>query len=186
MKLLSERRLIESHSGGGTFISKPGAKDLIDMLGRIMAMDDIGYCAVFEMRSLLEPYSCRLAAEADLGEEAFEAMESCVRLIEESGSDDQKRASADLQLHTLIAECSGNPLLANFVHSMEGLLVPLVRDTKLSPEQLRRVAGEHRELIDVIRSKDGDAAEMLMRGHIAKSTKNYLEGLPCPAKDGNK
>ena len=183
LKLLSERRLVQSHSGGGTFISKPGAKDLIDMLSRIMAMDNISYCAVFEMRSLLEPYACRLAAEADLGADAFVAMEACVKLIEESGIDNQKRASADLQLHTLIAECSGNPLLANFVHSMEGLLVPLVRDTKLSPEQLRWVAGEHRELVDVIRSKDGDAAEMLMRKHIAQSTKNYLESFPCPSTD---
>ena len=127
MKLLKERQLIESRTGGGTFINKPGTQNLIDVIHRMIQMDHIDYVHVFDMRLLLEPHACRLAAERELNEDKLAALRDTIEQMIKSEHNTDERIYYDLQFHTLIAQYSSNPILAVFVQSMTGLLTPIIR-----------------------------------------------------------
>ncbi len=111
LKLLKERQLIESHTGGGTYTCKPGTQNLIDVIKRMIQMDCIDYTHVFNMRLLLEPYACRLAAQHRLSEEQLGALEETIVKMIENQHNTEERIYYDLQFHTLIAQYSENPIL---------------------------------------------------------------------------
>ena len=62
LKLLKERGLIDSRMGGGSYITKPESSDLVNVVNRIILMDNIDYEQVFQMRGILESAACSLAA----------------------------------------------------------------------------------------------------------------------------
>lgn len=181
MKLLKERQLIESRTGGGTYINKPGTQNLIDVIHRMIRMDRLDYVHVFDMRLLLEPHACRLAAENKLGEEKLAELGKTIELMSENEHNTDMRIHYDLQFHTLVAQYSGNPILAVFVQSMTGLLTPIIRDALIPPEGHRSGIDYHNRLIEILRKADGDEAEAVMREHLTASTQNYLKSKKAEA-----
>jgi GntR family transcriptional repressor for pyruvate dehydrogenase complex len=176
LKILKERRLVESHNGDGSFIHKPDAQNLIDVIRRMIHMDSIDYVHVFNMRLLLEPYACRLAAESRVGAERIAEMAETIERMEASERNVDDRIHYDLAFHAIVAQCSGNPLLAAFVQSMTGLLTPIMRDALKPPEGHRSGLDYHRRLMELIVAGDGDTAERVMRDHLTEATQNYLKG----------
>lgn len=175
LKLLKERQLIESHTGGGTYTCKPGTQNLIDVIKRMIQMDCIDYTHVFNMRLLLEPYACRLAAQHHLSEEQLGALEDTIKKMIENQHNTEERIYYDLQFHTLIAQYSENPILATFVQSMTGLLKPIIREALIPSEGHLSGVEFHRQLLGILRRNDGDEAERVMREHLQVSTQNYLK-----------
>ncbi len=177
LKLLKARELIESHNGGGSFIHKPDTQHLIDVINRMIQMDRIDYIHIFNMRLLLEPYACRLAATNYLkNKEKLTMLEEMVDKMEKSEGNTDDRIHYDLQFHILVAQLSDNPILAAFVQSMTGLLTPLLRDALIPPDGHRCGVDYHRRLLEIIRSGDGDEGERIMREHLTISTQYYLKG----------
>ncbi|HWP68989.1 MAG TPA: FadR/GntR family transcriptional regulator [Rectinemataceae bacterium] len=175
LKLLKERQLIESHTGGGTYIRKPGTQNLIDVIQRMIQMDCIDYPHVFDMRLLLEPYACRLAATNHLDDAKLAALEATIEKMIENEHHTDERVYYDLQFHTLIAQYSENPILAAFVQSMTGLLTPIIREALIPSDGHRSGVDYHKHLLEILRKGDGDEAERLMREHLVVSSKNYLK-----------
>jgi GntR family transcriptional repressor for pyruvate dehydrogenase complex len=175
LKLLKERQLIESHTGGGTYTCKPGTQNLIDVIQRMIQMDCIDYTHIFDMRLLLEPHACRLTAEKRVSEEKLAALEDTIEKMIEFRANTEKRIFYDLEFHALIAQYSGNPILSTFVQSMTGLLTPLIREALIPQEGHMSGVEYHRHLLDVIRKGDGDGAETLMREHLKVSAQNYMK-----------
>jgi len=175
LKLLKERQLIETRTGGGTYTSKPGAQNLIDVIQRMIQMDCIDYTHVFDMRLLLEPYACRLAAQNHLSEDKFSALSDTIENMITNQHNTEQRIYHDLQFHTLIAQYSNNPILATFIQSMTGLLTPIIREALIPAEGHMSGVEYHKNLLKVLRKGDGDEAERLMREHLQVSTQNYLK-----------
>ena len=177
LKLLKARELIESHNGGGSFIHKPGAQHLIDVIHRMIQMDRIDYVHIFDMRLLLEPYACRLAAVNHSRKKGkLTTLKEMIDKMEESERNTDERIYYDLQFHTLVAQLSENPILAAFVQSMTGLLTPLLRDALIPSGGHRSGVDYHRQLLEIIGRGDGNEAERVMREHLTVSTQNYLKG----------
>lgn len=175
LKLLKERQLIESHTGGGTYTCKPGTQNLIDVIQRMIQMDCIDYHHVFDMRLLLEPHACRLAAETGLSPDQAAALDGTIAKMIEFQRVTDERVSYDLKFHALIAQYSGNPILATFIQSMTGLLTPLIREALTPAEGHTSGVEYHRRLLEVLLRGEGDVAESLMREHLKVSAQNYLK-----------
>lgn len=177
LKLLKERQLIETRTGGGTYTSKPGTQNLIDVIQRMIQMECIDYTYVFDMRLLLEPYACRLAAQNHLTKEKIDGLEKTIENMVANQHNTDQRIYYDLQFHTLIAQYSNNPLLATFIQSMTGLLTPIIRDALLPAEGHMSGVEYHKKLLETIQKGESDEAERLMREHLQVSTQNYLKSL---------
>jgi len=123
---------------------------------------------VYGLRSLLEPYATALAAtsgQLDLVELARLADEMDEAVVQPR-LDINRITEINNQFHDTIMEGSGNQRLRMLVNSI--VQVPTVRRTfaLYTPEDLRRSAAHHRELVESLHSGDPVWAESVMRAHM--------------------
>lgn len=123
---------------------------------------------IYSLRSLLEPYGCRLAASTGMAE--LEALDALATEMERAANalhpDLDKITRLNNEFHRGIIEASGNRRLMELVAS--NMQVPLVRHTfsRYSSSSLRRSMTHHRELVDALSMGDPDWAESVMRSHV--------------------
>jgi DNA-binding GntR family transcriptional regulator len=123
---------------------------------------------IFSLRSVLEPWACRLAATArsvDLDEldRLAHDMDATARGSE---VDVDRITELNNRFHRLILEGSNNRRLGSVVSSV--VQVPVVSQTfsHYSDADLRRSLAHHHELIAALAAGDADWAESVMRSHV--------------------
>jgi DNA-binding GntR family transcriptional regulator len=124
---------------------------------------------IFSLRSVLEPWGCRLAAtsgRADLGllADLAHAMD---RIAPDGRPTDVDRLT-DLnnRFHRTILEAADNSRLTAVIAQV--VQVPLVwrTFTRYTPEALKRSLAHHHELVAALTAGDPDWAESVMRSHV--------------------
>lgn len=123
---------------------------------------------IFSLRSVLEPWACRLAATSasvDLGELDRLARDMDAAARGSIAAVDQI-TELNNRFHRLILEGSGNRRLDSVVSSI--VQVPLVWQTfsHYSDDDLRRSLAHHHELVAALAAGDPDWAESVMRSHV--------------------
>lgn len=123
---------------------------------------------IFSLRSVLEPWACRLAAMSatvDLDEldRLAHDMDAAAR---GSIADVDRITELNNRFHRLILEGSRNRRLGSVVSSV--VQVPLVWQTfsHYSDTDLRRSLAHHHELVAALAAGDPDWAESVMRSHV--------------------
>ncbi|MPZ70587.1 MAG: FCD domain-containing protein [Actinobacteria bacterium] len=124
---------------------------------------------IFDLRTLLESYAARRAAEngvADLDHFRGQcaAMEACLAASDGLWSDDV--AELNQAFHKAIHTAADNTLLPG---ALSGVVqMSLVRHTfhHYTKNELERSFAQHRELVDAIDARDGPWAESVMRSHL--------------------
>lgn len=123
---------------------------------------------IFSLRSVLEPWACRLAASSasvDLDEldRLAHDMDAAAR---GSVADVDRITELNNRFHRLILEGSKNKRLGSVVSSV--VQVPLVWQTfsHYSDNDLRRSLAHHHELVAALAAGDPDWAESVMRSHV--------------------
>lgn len=139
-------------------------------------LDSDGLRQLFEMRRLLEPYAARNAA-GELDAEALKQLEGLVEAMHRSGQtahtgDDRFKdykdfANQDAEFHRLIAEHSGNTLLADAI----GRLRSHMHQYRIYFQHgvVEETSGEHEAVLEALRSGKPATAEKAMLDHITKS-----------------
>lgn len=152
-------------------------------------LDGEGVRQLFEMRQLLEPTATRLAAER-IGDAAVAGLDSLLVEMHRSGEatddgDDRFQDYKDFmhhdaEFHRLIAEQSGNRLLADAI-------VRLRAHVHNYRVYFRHgVAGEtsdeHEAILDALRRRDPAAGEAAMRDHIARSHQRIADHIAATGR----
>ena len=176
LKLLKERNLITLHTGEGAYIEKPDSKSVVNVVNRIILMDEIMPAKVFEARMLLETGACGLAVINGKPEDLIKLEEINQEMVR-CDQDTERRTQLDLKFHSLIAEMTGNPLIELFVKSMATLLGPFITTALIPHTGHMEGINTHRQIIACMREKDVVGAECLMREHLENSTQNYLRAV---------
>ncbi|EWT02559.1 GntR family transcriptional regulator [Intrasporangium oryzae NRRL B-24470] len=123
---------------------------------------------IFSLRSVLEPWACRLAATS-----ASVDLEELARLAHDMDAatqgpvtDVDQITELNNRFHWLILEGSRNRRLGSVVSSV--VQVPLVWRTfsHYSESDLRRSLAHHHELVAAFAAGDPDWAESVMRSHV--------------------
>ena len=131
---------------------------------------------VVHIRTLLEPELTRLAAE-HISPKQLAALEAAMTAMEAAAERDDLASwtEADTRFHGIVREACPNQLLGetvvalrNRVHSMANV------DTQTNAERLHACTCEHREVVDAIHAKDGDAARSAVRAHLEALTDSLL------------
>lgn len=123
---------------------------------------------IFSLRSVLEPWACRLAATSasvDL-DELDRLAHDMDAAAQGSGPDVDRITELNNHFHRLILEGSNNRRLGSVVSSV--VQVPLVWQTfsHYSEADLRRSLAHHHELVAALTAGDPDWAESVMRSHV--------------------
>jgi DNA-binding GntR family transcriptional regulator len=123
---------------------------------------------IFSLRSVLEPWACRLAAMSDTVD--LDELDRLACDMDQAASgataDVDRITELNNRFHRLILEGSDNRRLGTVVSSV--VQVPLVWQTfsHYSDTDLRRSLAHHHELVSALAARDADWAESVMRSHV--------------------
>ena len=166
LKLLKERGLVESRNGTGSYITKPEAANLSDVISRMVAMDHIDYLAIYEIRSILETASCRKAARTATKEQLAQMQELLENLKDRSISVEERREK-DFACHI-----AGNPLLVILVQAMKNIFIEMIEKVIFITGGIDDAIMRHNSIMSALIEHDAEAAERAMRDHLEFSRKN--------------
>jgi DNA-binding GntR family transcriptional regulator len=127
--------------------------------------------AIYEVRTRLESWGARLAAERAGGADRAEA-EQLIADLEAVGADDYEALlKIDRRIHRFAYRCAKNPFLAETLDhyhnlSLRILHVAMRRYPALTP-RLEDVVHDQRQLLEAIDRGDGDTAERVAATHIS-------------------
>jgi len=159
--------VIEVRSGSGIYVA-----DRSRQLSAVVADEGIGPFEILEMRLLIEPETCALAAERISDDQ----LEQLRKIYDEMGrtSGTSEVEAFDSQFHNLIAEASENTAIARTVSWLW-----LQRDqSELSrgfhrliiEEGVYPVLDEHTAIFKALETRNPDEARKAMRVHLEAAT----------------
>jgi DNA-binding GntR family transcriptional regulator len=133
---------------------------------------------LLDMRLLLEPYAARRAADRRSDEQVAE-LKGVARTIMENmaGADGTPKyadyAAMDAQLHELVVDSCGNPLVRDSYMRLHAHLhlFRLKQHVSFGAEAAR----EHDLIIDAIERRDPHLAEAAMRSHLERSAARMMK-----------
>jgi GntR family transcriptional repressor for pyruvate dehydrogenase complex len=137
-------------------------KDSVSMMG---ALHGFQSWQMFEARLLIESNLAALAAERGT-EEHYTALAEEVAEIFAALESPAEFLIHDVLFHRIVAQASGNPILAALMETITSALYDRRRKTVERAIDLRESAEMHRELFRAIRSRNSEEARRLMQQHL--------------------
>ncbi len=182
VKTLTEKGLVESFSGRGTFVTAPKSQSSrrpLDDFFEIGDLEDPAY--LVELREIIEPEVTILAATR-IEEQQLAMMRESVAVMDRSMANPEAYIEADLDFHLALAEAAGNPLILSLLDSIVGVL----RSQRLGifgveggPE---RGQLHHKRILEAIERRDPTAAHEAMRAHLEQIRRDSAASAALGAK----
>lgn len=125
---------------------------------------------VFEVRSVLEGLSARLAAERAT-EEQLARLEAMMPQFEEIArkADNQSWVQLDQRFHEAIYDAAGNLFLENALKELYTLNLRIWYLILNRMTDLPRIVESHRAIVNALKARDARAAERALTRHIQES-----------------
>jgi DNA-binding FadR family transcriptional regulator len=161
-------------AGGGSFVQSIDRDSLKTVLSgsleTIMKFGSVSFDEVNDVRRMLEVPAARLAAQNRTEEQAAE-LRRLIKRQEEMSAESRDDRDPELyelgqSIYSLVAEASGNRLLASFVSALSQVTVPVYM-RELRPDEAEAARDRSRSLVDAIDRKDSLAAEAAMSAQLA-------------------
>ena len=162
LRRLEARRLVTNTPNAGARVVELSTQQLIEL---------------YQVREALEGMTCRLAAqnmtENDI-QELSDLLDKHEQEIQLKEGSEYFKQEGDLDFHFRIAKGSKNELLRTTLCEDHYQLMRLYR-YKFANRQGRpnKALTEHRLILEAIKDRDGELAELLMRRHIRNARKSF-------------
>jgi len=135
-----------------------------ESVANIMQLGSLSYAEVAEVRAMLEIPSARLAAR-NRQDEHLEQLQRVIGREKTVDVDDPEVPTLNVSFHEIVADASGNRLLASLVSALHNVTHPLAFiDT--SPDLGRQSVIQHLGIVGAIRDRDEDQAGAAMGDHL--------------------
>ena len=171
LKILKERGLIDPRNGTGSYITKPEASNLSDVISRMVVMDNIDFKDIYDLRIILETAACKRAA-TNATEEDLEHMEELLQQLKDKSMSVIERRELDFAFHIAIAEATGNPLLVVFVQTMKNVFIDMIEKGIFIEGGIDDAILRHANILEALKLGDANMAEVMMYDHLHFSKKN--------------
>lgn len=152
-QVLAASGLVELLPRRGAFVRHPAFHEMIEM---------------FEVMAEMEAFCGRLAARRVTPEvlaEIRETVIACEAAVEAGDTDGYYRENG--RFHHLIYTASGNEFLAGEAQRLHRRLQPFRRMQLRVRGRMGQSLTEHRQILDALEAGDSDAAETILRDHVA-------------------
>lgn len=148
---------VELRPAHGAFVHVPTEREVAQLLG---------------VRSVLEAYSARGAAEQATPSDVARLRELCEAGVAALAADDDRALTqANADFHEALVQISGNKVLAELISQVERRVRWYY--TPIARPRGAEAWSEHAVLIDAIAAGDAARAEQLMRLHTERTTEFY-------------
>lgn len=164
---------IRQGHGGGAYVTDLTLSHVANAFLDLFQTNTLSMAEVAQVRLFIEPEVARLAAvnfNASQAKRVDEA-ESREHTAYKSLSDQISRLTT---VHKILASICGNQFFEAIVRSMLKITAEMVQKVVPDPNALHG-PGEHRKLIDAVKSGDGDRAAEEMRRHLKDFMANMVE-----------
>jgi GntR family transcriptional regulator, transcriptional repressor for pyruvate dehydrogenase complex len=176
---LAAMGVMKVRHGVGTFIADGPpdfGKSSLSLMG---ALHGFQSWQVFEARLILESNLAALAAERG-GEEHHAALAEQVAEMFASVENPAEYLIHDVMFHRIIAQASGNPILAAVMETVTSSMYDRRRKTVERSRDLRESAEMHHAIYRAIRGRKSQEARRLMDQHLRMA--QTAQGLERPAE----
>jgi len=158
---LTQDNLVEKIPGVGSFVKSHQAEDIVESL---------------EVRRLLEGHAAKRTAENITASQAKELKVLAEKLETAfQNEDDNSLNQLDMELHTKIADFSGNSQLKQTIFRCQTVRYLLIHDKISKKIDYSEAVLEHKGIISAIIDGHVDEAEKLMKEHIDNAIDRFLE-----------
>ena len=151
--------LVQSQHGTGWFVEEFQPSSSLLLLAPLFR-DFSGADAyqVMQMRLIMEPLATRMAAE-NIGPEGLDRLSLALEMMKKNAGDEDVEVlrENDRRFHDVLAQESGNCILAMMVSILSGLFYVVL--WKLPTLNNQPVIGQHQRIFDAIKAGDGETAE---------------------------
>jgi DNA-binding FadR family transcriptional regulator len=164
--VLSQRGLVVTRHGTGTFVAEPSGEQTRAALRLLLEMRQVDLVELCDARLLVEPQLAALAASRARVFGANDVTAAYV-VLEASRADPEEHVRADLAFHAAIAELSGHTVLKAIVDAVRE---PVTRGMILgtsTPGAMEHSDEQHEAILSAIVAGDAEAAREAMREHLA-------------------
>jgi DNA-binding FadR family transcriptional regulator len=180
IRQVEQEGLVERREGRRLFVALPGLTDFAPRAIRSLVLQQATFHELWEVAVVLEPLATRLAAQAARAED-LDALDSNLARMEALASASPSDASnaalieLDVEFHAVVARASRNRALM-----LAREPVSLLYSTTLSkmqvalPRMQARNCAAHREILQALRGRDPDGAELWMRKHIIDFQRGFV------------
>ena len=182
LKVLDVLGMIDIRLGQGTYITSRETNFFSVPLSWSLFLDGTQVKSILQVRGALELRAVQLAAQCEDKNKLDKLTDIYYRMqktFQESKDTDnlqhalQETLNADIEFHTCIAECSGNPIILSMLTTIRNFLKRVSGTGMVDADQLQAVVEEHQKLYGAIISGNVDAATHTMTKHLAASMARY-------------
>ena len=182
LKVLDVLGMIDIRLGQGTYITSRETNFFSVPLSWSLFLDGTQVKSILQVRGALELRAVQLAFQCEDKNKLDKLTDIYYRMqktFQESKDTDnlqhalQETLNADIEFHTCIAECSGNPIILSMLTTIRNFLKRVSGTGMVDSEQLQAVVEEHQKLYGAIISGNVDAATQTMMKHLAASMARY-------------
>ena len=160
---LEQEGLVRLERRRGAFVIGVGDQDIGD---------------IYDCRRVIEVYAIRLASTR-IEAPSLRDLTALVREMDEAirKNQPQRMAQPDMEFHRQIIVHSGNHRLVAAWNPMAGLLQAILSITNTNFPDMPTSVRSHQDMVEALAAHDADAAERLLREHLASGEGTLREAL---------
>jgi GntR family transcriptional repressor for pyruvate dehydrogenase complex len=162
---LSLMNIIEIRQGAGAYVTELETAQLVKHLDFIFAIDDFAILDLFGARKIIEVGIIELAAP-HVTDNDVAKLETCLAKSAKAGHDSEAFLHADMELHLLIAQIAGNPIMLQFMESIHQMGIASRRRTGRLEGVVEQSAADHHRIVEALKARDPHAAREAMLYHL--------------------
>ncbi len=165
LRALQLMNIIENRQGSGNYITSLEPEQLVEHLDIVFALDDSTYHDLFQARRILETGIAEMAA-LNITDEEVLRMEGSLSKATAVIGDADAFLEADMELHAMILQATGNRVLPVFMQSINKIGVLSRRRTGEDIEVRRQTVRDHRSIVAALKARDPEKAKKAMMEHL--------------------
>lgn len=178
MLSLQQMGLIKISHGERARVINPTPDVIVDQISAavimMLATNPRGLEELKESRLLLESGLVRIATRRATARD-LDRLSDALRQLKEARGDHARFVAADMLFHNIIAEMSGNSMIAAVSKGMLDWLSRFKRDLVSVKGAERVTIEEHERIYKAISTGDADGAATLMAEHIGRASDLYMK-----------
>lgn len=182
VRALSILGVLDTRQGAGTYVTSLDPSLLLAPMGFVVDLHDDGSSRPFhEVRRVLETEAAGLAASRMADEEhraARAALDDAALVLSSSAVDHDRLMESDITFHRVIAQASGNAVLAALIESLASRTVRGRLWRGLTEEGAdQRTHREHGAVLRALRAGDPERARIRMSAHLLE-VEDFVRSTP--------
>lgn len=179
LSALKAMGLIEIKQGSGTFVKELSDQQLDFPLSSSMLNNLQSVSHLLELRKIIEVGTIASATRNRTSQD-LERLEQILNEMKNVQGDGELGEKVDFDFHSAIANASQNPLLANLLDQVSGLMIETMRETRriwLFSKQTtsEQLYDEHMQIYLAIKQQNVELAELAMYSHLSNVEKILMQ-----------